>query len=185
MSQRNATTHELQWDPNQYPSGIPAFAARLATEGISLGLYGAASGVTCGGVSGQLGYEDLDMQTVASWGVRYWKSDNCASYAMDSSVRFAGASARRARLQGGAASLPYLPCSYARCDQPHRCAHRPLHRALLDQPRRAAVVQSRESVACRAGEEEEPRVPTHTHAAHARMSPSADAGHLGQLGDAH
>lgn len=79
------------WDPNQYPSGMPAFAARLASAGIRLGLYGAASGVTCGGVSGQLGYEDLDMQTIASWGVRYWKSDNCASYAMDSSVRFAGA----------------------------------------------------------------------------------------------
>ena len=90
MGQRNSSTHELMWDPNQYPSGIPAFAARLASAGIHLGLYGAASGVTCGGVSGQLGYEDLDMRTIADWGVSYWKSDNCASYAMDSSVRFAG-----------------------------------------------------------------------------------------------
>lgn len=89
ISKRNATTQELMWDPNQYPSGMPAFAARLKSSGISLGLYGAASGVTCGGVSGQLGFEDLDMQTMASWGIGYWKSDNCASYAMDSSVRFA------------------------------------------------------------------------------------------------
>lgn len=127
MSQRNTTTHELQWDPNQYPSGMPAFAARLATDGISLGLYGAASGVTCGGVSGQLGYEDLDMQTVASWGVRYWKSDNCASYAMDSSVRFAGLSSAVCAAAGWG-DVPVIPaCSYARCDQPHRGAHRPVH----------------------------------------------------------
>jgi hypothetical protein len=50
---------------------MPAFAARLKAAGISLGLYGAASGVTCGGVSGQLGYEDLDMQTLQRWGVGY------------------------------------------------------------------------------------------------------------------
>lgn len=88
---RNATTSELVADPNQYPVGIPALVASLAAKGvgIKLGLYGAASGVTCGGVSGQLGYEDLDAATLARWGVGYWKSDNCASYAMDPSVRFA------------------------------------------------------------------------------------------------
>lgn len=88
---RNATTHELVADAKQYPDGIPALVQSLAQKGVGmkLGLYGAASGVTCGGVSGQLGYEDLDVATLARWGVGYWKSDNCASYAMDSSVRFA------------------------------------------------------------------------------------------------
>lgn len=86
---RNATTHELMWDPNQYPSGIPNFTASLAARGLKFGLYGAASGVTCGGISGQLGYEDLDVATFVRWGVSYLKSDNCATYAMDSSVRFA------------------------------------------------------------------------------------------------
>ena len=53
-------------------------------------MYGAASGVTCNGVTaGQLGYEDLDVATFKRWGVSFLKSDNCASYAMDSSVRFA------------------------------------------------------------------------------------------------
>ena len=87
---RNATTSELVADPKQYPEGIPALVASLASKGvgIQLGLYGAASGVTCGGVSGQLGYEDLDAATLARWGVRYWKSDNCASYAMGG-ARFA------------------------------------------------------------------------------------------------
>lgn len=89
--QRNATTNELVADPNQYPEGIPGLVQSLAKKGVGmkLGLYGAASGVTCGGVSGQLGYENLDVATLTRWGVAYWKSDNCASYAMDSSVRFA------------------------------------------------------------------------------------------------
>ena len=92
LQERNATTNELQADPKQYPQGIPGLVASLAAKGdvgIKLGLYGAASGVTCGGISGQLGYEDLDAATLVRWGVKYWKSDNCASYAMDSSVRFA------------------------------------------------------------------------------------------------
>ena len=91
LRNRNSTTHELVPDPAQYPGGIEPLVASLAAKGVGmkLGLYGAASGVTCGGISGQLGYEDLDIATLKRWGVAYWKSDNCASYAMDSSVRFA------------------------------------------------------------------------------------------------
>ena len=91
LHDRSNTTHELVANPAEYPMGIPALVATLAAKGvgIKLGLYGAASGVTCGGVSGQLGYENIDAATLARWGVGYWKSDNCASYAMDSSVRFA------------------------------------------------------------------------------------------------
>ena len=99
---RNATTHELMPDFGQYPGGIEPLVASLAAKGVGmkLGLYGAASGVTCGGISGQLGFEDLDVATLMRWGVSYWKSDNCASYAMDSSVRFAAT--RDALLRAGA-----------------------------------------------------------------------------------
>lgn len=58
-------------------------------QGFKLGLYGAASGVTCGQMPGQLYHEDIDAATYAEWGIDYLKSDNCASYALDSSVRFA------------------------------------------------------------------------------------------------
>ena len=37
---------------------------------------------------GQLYHEDLDAQTYADWGIDYLKSDNCATYGIDSSVRF-------------------------------------------------------------------------------------------------
>ena len=80
-NQRDNVTHELVADPNQYPGGIPALVESLSQKGVGmkLGLYGAASGVTCGGISGQLGYEELDVATLVRWGVGYWKSDNCAS----------------------------------------------------------------------------------------------------------
>jgi hypothetical protein len=86
---RDNVTHRLVPSLQQYPNGIKNFTAELAARGLKFGLYGAASGVTCGGVSGQLGFEDLDVATFVDWGVAYLKSDNCASYAMDSSVRFA------------------------------------------------------------------------------------------------
>ena len=77
----------LQWSASKFPSG-PAFIARLHQQRLKFGIYGAASGVTCGTDPGQLFHEDVDAQTYAAWGVDYLKSDNCASYALDSSVRF-------------------------------------------------------------------------------------------------
>lgn len=79
----------LQWSSSEYPSGLPTFIDHLHKQGLKYGIYGAASGVTCGENPGQLYYEEVDAQTYASWGVDFLKSDNCASYALDSSVRFA------------------------------------------------------------------------------------------------
>ena len=79
----------LQWSNSAYPSGGPAFIERLHKQKLKFGIYGAASGVTCGQDPGQLFHETIDAQTYADWGVDYLKSDNCASYALDSSVRFA------------------------------------------------------------------------------------------------
>eukprot|EP00937_MAST-01D_sp_MAST-1D-sp2_P001136 g1136.t1 len=85
---RNASTGELEWSSSAYPSGLPTFIASLHKRGLKYGIYGAASGVTCGRNAGQLYYEDVDARTYARWGVDFLKSDNCASYALDSSVRF-------------------------------------------------------------------------------------------------
>lgn len=86
---RDARTGALRWSLAEYPSGLPAFISRLHERGLKYGIYGAASGVTCGELPGQLYHEDLDAATYAAWGVDYLKSDNCASYALDPSVRFA------------------------------------------------------------------------------------------------
>lgn len=68
--------------------GGPAFIDKLHSMGLKFGIYGAASGVTCGVDPGQLYHEAEDAQTYADWGVDFVKSDNCASYALDPSVRF-------------------------------------------------------------------------------------------------
>jgi alpha-galactosidase len=45
--------------------------------GLKFGLYGDAGIKTCGGYPGSQGYEVKDAQTLAAWGVDYWKYDNC------------------------------------------------------------------------------------------------------------
>eukprot|EP00041_Stephanoeca_diplocostata_P023777 m.591613 g.591613 ORF g.591613 m.591613 type:complete len:604 (+) comp22381_c0_seq4:1780-3591(+) len=84
--ERDNTTHRIV--PNPDFGDMKSFSDKLHQMGLKLGLYGAASGVTCGQNPGELYYEDIDAQTLADWGVDYIKSDNCASYALDSSVRF-------------------------------------------------------------------------------------------------
>lgn len=90
LKDRDNVTGEIVPDP-EFTGGLSMrdFARALHDQGFKLGLYGAASGVTCGGRPGQLYHEDIDAATYASWGVDYLKSDNCASYALDPSVRFA------------------------------------------------------------------------------------------------
>ena len=84
---RDPATGKLQWN-GAYPDGIKGFTDKLKAMGLKYGIYGANSGVTCGVNPGQLYHEDIDAQTYVDWGVSYVKSDNCASYAMDPSVRF-------------------------------------------------------------------------------------------------
>ena len=86
--ERDPSTGQLQWDPLLYPSGLPTFIDALHNKSLHFGIYGASSGVTCGERPGQLHHEVQDAETYAAWGVDFLKSDNCASYALDSTVRF-------------------------------------------------------------------------------------------------
>jgi len=45
--------------------------------GLKMGLYGDAGRMTCGGYPGSQGHEVQDGKLLASWGVDYWKYDNC------------------------------------------------------------------------------------------------------------
>lgn len=45
--------------------------------GLKLGLYGDAGTQTCSGFPGSYGNEQKDADTLAAWGVDYWKFDNC------------------------------------------------------------------------------------------------------------
>lgn len=73
---RNATGH-LVPDPSKWPNGIKPVVDQIHSMGLKFGLYGDAGTLTCAGYPGSEGYEVKDAQTLASWGVDYWKYDNC------------------------------------------------------------------------------------------------------------
>ena len=54
---QRSRTGELQFDPAQFPSGLPTFIKKLHSMGLKFGIYGAASGVTCGNMPGQTYHE--------------------------------------------------------------------------------------------------------------------------------
>ncbi|RDL30464.1 Alpha-galactosidase [Venustampulla echinocandica] len=64
-------------DPNKFPQGIKALTDQIHSMGLKFGLYGDAGTMTCAGHPGSQGYEVQDAKLLASWGVDYWKHDNC------------------------------------------------------------------------------------------------------------
>ena len=64
-------------DPVRFPNGIKALADYVHSKGLKLGVYSDHGVETCQGRPGGYGYEYLDANTYASWGVDYLKYDNC------------------------------------------------------------------------------------------------------------
>jgi alpha-galactosidase len=79
---RNSSGY-LVADPAKWPQGIKSVADRIHGMGLKFGLYGCAGTKTCGGFPGSQGYEAKDAQLLASWGVDYWKHDNCYTPCLD------------------------------------------------------------------------------------------------------
>ena len=72
MSGRNATTHEFIAWPQAFPSGTLApTAAFVHGLGMQLGTYTAESRGTCCGHEASQGFEEIDANTFAAWGVDY------------------------------------------------------------------------------------------------------------------
>ncbi|MBN2341653.1 MAG: glycoside hydrolase family 27 protein [Deltaproteobacteria bacterium] len=85
MDGRDSTTGRLKWDTSSFPSGIPALAEYIHSLGLKIGIYTTPNHLTCTGLYGNdprrvgsLGYEDIDAQTFAEWGIDYLKYDLCA-----------------------------------------------------------------------------------------------------------
>ncbi len=64
-------------DPTRFPNGIKALADYVHSKGFKLGVYSDHGLETCQGRPGGYGYEYLDANTYAAWGVDYLKYDNC------------------------------------------------------------------------------------------------------------
>ena len=63
---RNAT-NQLYPDQKRFPNGIKALADYVHAKGLKPGIYSDAAALTCGGVTGSYGFEDLDAKTFAEW----------------------------------------------------------------------------------------------------------------------
>lgn len=64
-------------DPQKWPRGIPAVVDEIHALGLKFGLYGCAGEMTCASYPGSWGHEVQDAELLASWGVDFWKHDNC------------------------------------------------------------------------------------------------------------
>jgi alpha-galactosidase len=78
---RDNSTGEYRWDPERFPSGIPALVQYLNARGLQLGVYTDSGTQTCssGGrpikVPGSEGHYAQDAATFAKWGVGGVKMD--------------------------------------------------------------------------------------------------------------
>jgi alpha-galactosidase len=71
---------KLAANHTRFPGGISATASYVHTKGLKVGIYSDAGIFTCGKYPGSYGYEEIDAQTFADWGVDYLKYDNCGGF---------------------------------------------------------------------------------------------------------
>lgn len=64
-------------DSIKFPSGIKAIADYIHERGLKFGLYSSPGRYTCQRLMGSLGYEQIDANDYAKWGVDYLKYDWC------------------------------------------------------------------------------------------------------------
>jgi len=69
----------LRGDPTRFPNGMKALGDYIHAKGLKFGIYGDRGSMTCMNVaqSGSCGHEQADAKMFASWGVDYFKNDNC------------------------------------------------------------------------------------------------------------
>lgn len=64
-------------DPTAFPDGMKPVVDYIHKRGLLFGIYTDRGNHTCVGRPGSQGYETLDANTYASWGVDYVKEDSC------------------------------------------------------------------------------------------------------------
>jgi len=64
-------------DSTRFPSGFKALGDFMHSLKVKFGIYSDMGTKTCGGYPGSEGYEQVDAQTFAEWGVDYLKLDGC------------------------------------------------------------------------------------------------------------
>lgn len=73
---RDANNHIIP-DAENFPNGMKVVGDDIHKAGLKFGIYSSAGLLTCQGRAASLGFENIDAQDFASWGVDYLKYDNC------------------------------------------------------------------------------------------------------------
>lgn len=67
----------LQGDFVSFPNGIKSLVEKVNALGLKLGIYSSNGTLTCEDLPASLGYEAVDADTFAEWGIEYFKYDFC------------------------------------------------------------------------------------------------------------
>jgi len=67
----------LEANSTRFPNGMKHVGDRIHALGMKFGMYSSAGTWTCARYPGSLGYEEIDANTFAGFGVDYLKYDNC------------------------------------------------------------------------------------------------------------
>lgn len=82
------SNNKLVADPARFPNGIKDLADKMHDQGLKLGIYGDMGTYTCGGYPGSMGYEKIDSETFAEWGIDMLKYDGCYSNETEQEVGY-------------------------------------------------------------------------------------------------
>ncbi|MBN1398145.1 MAG: glycoside hydrolase family 27 protein [Bacteroidetes bacterium] len=81
-------TGKIIADSIRFPEGIKYLADYVHSKGLKFGIYTCCGTKTCGGRPGSFGYESIDAQTYAEWGVDFIKEDWCFTDGLDTRTQY-------------------------------------------------------------------------------------------------
>jgi alpha-galactosidase len=102
------SNNRLVADPQRFPSGIAHLVDYVHSKGLKFGIYTDAGYKTCQGRPGLYGYEQIDADTFAGYGVDYLKVDWCHSEGMKAQDRYT--------MIGKALNATGRPIFYSMCE---------------------------------------------------------------------
>ncbi|KAI7333842.1 alpha-galactosidase 1 [Hortaea werneckii] len=85
---RDPSTNRLQPDLTKFRAGMNGTADKVHSSGLKFGMYSSAGTQTGASYPGSLGYEAIDAETFAEWGVDYLKTPETEYYTWPSSRPF-------------------------------------------------------------------------------------------------
>ena len=108
LANRDSNNHIIV-DPIKFPKGMKDMGDYLHSQGLLFGIYNSAGTMTCQRLAGGLTYEQIDAFDYASWGVDYFKYDNCYNLDLPGQLRYP---AMRDALNKTGRSIYYSLCSW-------------------------------------------------------------------------